>query len=153
MISKPIRERVEVLVRKPTGELLITVNVGDTDPIWYGFPGGGIEPGQSLQEAAIAETGEEVRCTIEPTEVIYEFTTRGYVASAGKKHREEQYAGARTRFVLANLVEEDVVWHTSDDDETEYQWMSVADAHALFVRASATQKSAVERIKVVEQLL
>lgn len=153
MSTKPIRERVEVVIKKPSGKILVTINLGDKDPIWYGFPGGGIEPGQSLQEAAIAESGEEVHCLVEMTEVFYESVTSSYVASENKKHREQQFAGARTRYVLANLLTENVKWHTSDGDETNYTWMSIKDAHELFVRASATQESAVAALKAIEQLL
>jgi 8-oxo-dGTP pyrophosphatase MutT (NUDIX family) len=97
------------------GRVLVTRNrtPGDTGGDWYIFPGGGQEPGETLEAALVREVREETGIEVEPGPLLWvrelnvtphpdwpfdprdhclEFMfSATYVASHGDAHEEDQY--------------------------------------------------------------
>lgn len=133
---KPMRPRVEVIIINPSNQkVLITINAGDRNPVWYGFPGGGVEENQTRDQAVVAEAREEVQCVVRPGRVVAMHVEQGYKSSAAKRYREKMYSGSITEYVLADLVKEHCPADTSDGDETKYQWFTLHEAISLLNRA------------------
>lgn len=128
-MEKTYRKRVEIIIQKQ-GNVLVTINKEPTHT-WYGFPGGGIESDQTLEQAAEAEALEEVKVKIDQIKVVHSLQVDGYKARASRPeiaHRESQFKGTITTYVTANCVKERVVTQASDGDEVEYVWMTPSQA-------------------------
>ena len=104
----PWRERVEVYTRHPqTGNIYGGVWVGDNS---FAVPGGGLDPGETPEQAAIRELAEEtgiqaanpVRLPVAPIDHPWSDKTRAAKAKIGRGH----FAGSRTHFVMADFVKQ-----------------------------------------------
>lgn len=102
----PWRERVEVYTRHPQSGKIYG-GVWDTDKS-FAVPGGGIDPGETPEQAAIRELEEEtgikatnpVRLPIAPVDNKWSDKHRAEKAKVGRGH----FAGTRTHFVLADFL-------------------------------------------------
>ncbi len=87
------------------------------------LPGGGVEEGETLEEAVNREVLEEVGCQIE---IIKEFATTEEFRAKINRRQE-------THFFLARIVGEKGVPQTKQDDEQgiEIEWYKLDDAVSL----------------------
>ena len=67
---------VTAIVTNPTGALLL---VHKTDNNRWALPGGGMDPGESIAQAAVRETKEETGIDVEVTGVVGLYTNPGHV--------------------------------------------------------------------------
>jgi 8-oxo-dGTP pyrophosphatase MutT (NUDIX family) len=64
-------------IRDEGGRILL-LQRGDGDDLW-GFPGGGIEPGERAAEAAVREVREEIGLEVEPVALIGVYSGPEYI--------------------------------------------------------------------------
>jgi 8-oxo-dGTP pyrophosphatase MutT (NUDIX family) len=65
-----VRDAVRVVLADASGQvLLLHMETEDVPGGWWELPGGGIDPGESYQEAAVREIGEETGLVLDPAQV------------------------------------------------------------------------------------
>ncbi len=69
---------VSVVVRDTQGRLLM---IRRTDNNYWSIPGGGVEPGESVREAAIREVAEETGLSCDITGLVGVYSNPGHVAA------------------------------------------------------------------------
>ncbi|HET9648696.1 MAG TPA: NUDIX domain-containing protein [Microlunatus sp.] len=129
--DRPRRQRATVRV------ILIDPNEGrtllfeDSDPgvegsRWWVTPGGGIDPGESLQQAAVREVLEETGCELEEDRLIGPIATRHVVHGYSDQVIEQD----ETFFVVfLDQFDVDTTQHTPDEQFTilGHRWWSHDD--------------------------
>jgi len=109
-IELPYRKRVEVVIIKDYEVLICTHHKhGRT---WQCLPGGGIDNGESIEEAAIKECLEEVGILVSeviiPAGLSIQYDYNEEELLKGKKHnRELEFKGSDTRIVIAKFENPD----------------------------------------------
>lgn len=104
MPAKPLRERAELYGLSADGRLLGS-RYKDTGA--FGVFGGGIDPGETPEQAAIREFNEESgwtasnprRLPVRPLDIIW-----GEPTTAKQRARSKDYSGSRTYYVLADIT-------------------------------------------------
>jgi 8-oxo-dGTP pyrophosphatase MutT (NUDIX family) len=143
-----VRHAARVLVLDPEGRaLLFGARLVDlaTPPgavlYWY-TPGGQVEPGEALRQAAVRELVEEIGLVVDPAALEGPVWLRRAVApllGVPMDHRE-------TYFVLRNVVHEiDVSGQTEIEayEDQPYRWWSAAEIAAsdeIFVPAQLAER-------------
>jgi 8-oxo-dGTP diphosphatase len=103
----------KVFVINPDGKLL-TVRRSETDerrPLQWDFPGGFVEPGEDLMEAAIRETEEEAGISLKDAQLIY---------AMSEAEPEKERSGTWLVFV-AHVADTPEVTLSYEHDE--YRWV------------------------------
>jgi len=123
------RDRVEVIIFN-NNKILQTIipsykgiNTGD----YYGFPGGGIEPGDSQIKTVKKETLEEVGVLVTNIKKIsgippFRYERNDYKWMNNKKR--SGYGGTSTHYFTADLVEEGI----EPNEGLAYEWVSIDTA-------------------------
>lgn len=126
--SLPYRERAEVLIHHK-GNVLITTNHRDDGSIWHGLPGGGIEEGNTPEEAATREALEEVGVAVKNIRHSGEIGVKeGYSARTSKAHRAQMYRGSKTHLIEADYDGRNLEHYGHEDDTAEFTWMTPEEA-------------------------
>jgi len=86
--------------------------------IWE-IPGGAVDPGEDVREAAVREVHEETGLVINPTELCYSSFFDFYNIETGKHKR---------KFVFTILADGDVV---VSHEHNGYQWASLQDVSKM----------------------
>jgi 8-oxo-dGTP pyrophosphatase MutT (NUDIX family) len=143
-----VRQTARVVVLDPDGRVLL-LGARLTDPavppgdvlFWY-TPGGGVEDGESVREAAARELAEEIGLVVDPAALEGPVWLRRHVgpfAGVDVDSRE-------TFFVLRDVVHEvDATGRTELEllGEEPHRWWSVADVAAADVAFAPRELAAV----------
>ena len=64
----PIRNSAKAIIIRRG--MLLAIEARDTEGLWYGLPGGGQNPGETLTEALIRECLEEIGAPVNPGRLV-----------------------------------------------------------------------------------
>jgi 8-oxo-dGTP pyrophosphatase MutT (NUDIX family) len=142
--KRPYRKRVEVLIRdKQTNEVLlikIPPYPGISNRIYYGFPGGGVEEGDSVMKTAKIECLEEVGLEvnnikqIKSKPFIFEWKGMGHREGGKYAERAKKFRGAITLYYTADLVGEDKSLYGNDGDSAKFVFHTIDKAIQIMER-------------------
>ncbi|HZB50685.1 MAG TPA: NUDIX domain-containing protein [Mycobacteriales bacterium] len=129
-VPTPARARptARVLLLDAAGRVLL-MSHGDKDQAWIS-PGGAVEPGESLPEAAVLELAEETGLVVDPADLLGPVLRLRVLWSAG---RGTWYDGDDNFFVLrADPFEVSAAGRTALEQRIigEARWWSAADVRA-----------------------
>ncbi len=125
---KTIRNRVEVLIWHKELKAFLIAKWEKPDGVQYVFPGGGVESGESVEQAAIKEALEEVGVRIKDVSKIHE----GPIKPIPLEDTSSQvlFIGDVTIYVFARYSDRDYSKHNCEGDAMEFDWMSPLEAGA-----------------------
>lgn len=127
------RKRVEILIFNKEGKVLLgKVPESHGKPGFYTFAGGGIEKGQTAEDAVKAEALEELGVAFKRiVNTGRQYTSFGYTASDKHKGREKQFAGSITYMFFAEFNNIDESIYGSEGDRLDRVWASYDEATAM----------------------
>jgi 8-oxo-dGTP pyrophosphatase MutT (NUDIX family) len=117
---------VLVVVHHEGRFLLIQEAEGPNRGKWY-LPAGGIQPGESLIEAAIRETREEAGIDITPKALLW-------MEDEGRVYEKDLWAG-RWRFILRAEPDNPGQTPGKTDDALDARWMTFEEIQKLPLRS------------------
>ena len=124
------RPAVRVIVERGDKILLGKRHIGPNKKLIYLFPGGGIEKGESLEEAAIKEVKEEVGIAVDNVRPI------GHESIYDKVHekpeRAKLYRGSHDIWVCAKYDGKDTSELDSQGDSFPYLWLTLPETIKVF---------------------
>jgi 8-oxo-dGTP pyrophosphatase MutT (NUDIX family) len=92
----------------------------------YDIPGGGVEPGDTLEETVVKECLEEVGMLVNGIEILDAVDIQHHEHSL--PDRAERYSGTHNTYYAAVYVGQDASLHGDDDDTMHYEWLTVLEA-------------------------
>ena len=127
--GKPLRYRAEIMIWRD-GKVLVTSGQHGAYE-WYGLPGGGIDEGESPEEAARREALEEVGVAVRNTRLTGEVHI-GPNPPGLYGARARMYGGVHTTLVRGDFERIDRSLLGIEGDAVQYLWMTPAEAHKVF---------------------
>lgn len=121
-----VRQAVRALIVDGSSRvLLFHADLPDRPPWWYA-PGGGVDPGETDEQALVREVAEETGLVVDITTLGQPVWTREYIFRW--KEQDERHL---ERFFLVRVGEPAVDISGLDPDEAavvrEYRWWTLAD--------------------------
>jgi 8-oxo-dGTP pyrophosphatase MutT (NUDIX family) len=122
----PVRQAVRALIVDSAGRcLLFCAHLEDRSPFWYA-PGGGVEAGETDEDALVREVAEETGLAVEVAALLGPVWSRDYIFRW--QDRDERHL---ERFFLIRIGEHTVDISGLDSDEAaivrEYRWWALPD--------------------------
>ena len=150
MDNRTYRSCVRVLVVNNNKVLLATKTARDSGITYFEFPGGGIEEGETVQEAAVKECLEEVGVMVNNVRDLGVEQT--YEINYIKPERAKLYRGAHDTYVIADFHRKDGSKFDLEDDGMKWQWKTIDEAIRCFKTGpdsqfTPTSIEALERLK------
>lgn len=126
MDNRTYRSCVRVLVVNDGKVLIATKTAKDNGVTYFEFPGGGIEEGETIEEAAIKECLEEVGVLI--NNVCDIGVEQTYDINYLKPERAKMYKGAHDVYVSADYIRKDGSKFDLEDDGMKWEWKTIDTA-------------------------
>ena len=139
------RERAEILIRHPSGKILVT-NHSKYGNTWIGLPGGGIDSGETPEQAAQREALEEVG-----VKVINAKHSGIKESITPNNPKYPNQLKAITHVIFADYDGEDASLHGSEGDAVPFSWVSPEEALKQFEKGA--EKAGMHRVKAVRKLM
>jgi 8-oxo-dGTP pyrophosphatase MutT (NUDIX family) len=126
----PVRQAVRALIVDSSSRvLLFRADLPDRPPWWYA-PGGGVEAGETDEQALVREVAEETGLVVDVDTLLPPVWARDYIFRW--KDKDERHL---ERFFLIRIVEHAVDISGLDADEAavvrEYRWWALGDMAPL----------------------
>jgi 8-oxo-dGTP pyrophosphatase MutT (NUDIX family) len=121
--------------------LLIQEGGGPHRGRWY-LPAGGVQPGESLVEAAIRETREEAGIDITPKAILW-------IEDEGRVYEEDLWAG-RWRFILRAVPDKPGQPPGPTRDALDARWLTFEEIQRLPLRSLEVLSILAEATRVPE---
>ena len=123
-INKPYRERVGVYIFKENKLLVGKIKTSS----WSGYvvPGGGVDPGESLEDAAIRESKEELGVSIKNLKLISTNVKIKY------DKEDKKYCGYNNSFFTADYDKDDTSLFNSEGDGYDKVEITIPELISFF---------------------
>ncbi|NBW41071.1 NUDIX domain-containing protein [bacterium] len=124
-----LRPNVCILLLNREGKLFLGERVDEFNH-WQ-FPQGGVEAGDSPEEAVIRELREELGIGAENLRIIHRLnSTYSYEWDQSRWYGESEFSGQSQTFWLVEFLGEDsdIDLHTSEQEFHQWQWIEPEDA-------------------------
>lgn len=128
--TKGYRHAVRVIVEKEGSILLGSHCNKKGTRLMYLFPGGGVDEGESLEQAAVKEVKEEVGLAIKNIRPIGHETY--YDKKFDKPSRAKLYKGSHDVWLCAKYSSKDTSQLGVKGDSFNYEWMHVEEVVNIF---------------------
>lgn len=150
MDNRKYRSCVRVLVIDDNKILLATNTAKDSGITYFEFPGGGIEEGETVEEAAVKECLEEVGILVNNIRDLGIEQT--YEIKYIKPERAKLYRGAHDTYVTADFSRIDESKFNIETDGMKWEWKTIDEAMHCFKTGPdsqfvSTSVKALERLK------
>ena len=142
MTEEVFRKCASVVLVRPTGEVLLVHKPRKKDA-WQ-LPQGGVEPGETLEEAAVRELQEEagvIAKAVGRSEVVYQYE----FPKSYRRFRPDNVCGQRVHFVFVHCELNDPLVTVDQDEVDAYAWVHPSEL--------ATYIKRQEYREIVEQLV
>lgn len=128
-MAKPnYRKKVEVIVIK---EGKVCVCLPSPGREFYGFPGGGIDPGETLEQAAKRECLEEVGFAVTDVQSL----NAGEVFLSGTKAKKLGFDGSQVFYYMAAYGSDNRSIYNIEGDGRDVEWMDIDKAIQIYSAA------------------
>lgn len=146
---KTFRKTVRVIIVRD-GTVCLSYSPKPANVTLYKFPGGGIEVGQSKEDACITECLEEVGIRIsKPRSLGLVYKIRH---SLKCKQRALLYHGTESEYFVADYVENDNILYNTKGDGDLHTWVPIAKAIRVIMGNLPGDKFNAARIEALETL-
>ncbi len=117
------RKGVSALIINPKGKFLI-VNLNSFEEQFYAIPGGGVEEGESLEEAAYREVKEELGIDAKSLELIGKGETPlQFTFKTPKVKNGVEIIGSERHFFGFKFIGDDNEIKLQEDEVRAYKWV------------------------------
>lgn len=135
--TRPYRSCVRIIIRKGNLVLLGERFYNDNTLMYYEFPGGGIEEGDSIEDTVKKESMEEVGVVVDNVKsldlhFIYDI---GYTNPT----RAKKYRGGEDVWYVADYVRDDHSVHGKEGDALPHIWVDVSKAIGMIKKGPASK--------------
>lgn len=121
------RKGVSALIINPKGEFLI-VNLNSFEEQFYAIPGGGVEEGESLEEAAYREVKEELGIDAKSLELTGKGETPlQFTFKTPKVKNGVEIIGSERHFFGFKFIGDDNEIKLQEDEVRAYKWVPFAE--------------------------
>lgn len=153
--TRTYRKCVRIIIRKGDKVLLGERRYDDGTMMYYEFPGGGIEKGDSLEDTVIKEAMEEVGAVV--TNVSSLDLHYCYDISYTNPSRAKKYRGGEDVWYVCDFVREDHSVHGKEGDALPHIWVDVSEAIDMVRKGPASKYNearlaALEKVKKLNKL-
>ena len=153
--SRVYRDCVRIIIRKGNLVLLGERLYSDNTLMYYEFPGGGIEEGDSVEDTVKKEAMEEVGVVVDNVRSLdLHFV---YDISYTNPVRAKKYRGGEDVWYVADYVKHDHSVHGKEGDALPHVWVDINKAIDLIRKGPASKYNearlaALEKVKKLNKL-
>lgn len=153
--SRVYRDCVRIIIRKGDLVLLGERLYSDNTLMYYEFPGGGIEEGDSVEDTVKKESLEEVGMVVD--NVVSLDLRYTYDISYNNQSRARKYKGGRDEWYVCDFVREDHSVHGKEGDALPYRWVPIDKVIDLIRNGPASKYNearlaALNKVKKLNEL-
>jgi ADP-ribose pyrophosphatase YjhB (NUDIX family) len=117
---------VSVVVPDAQGRLLM---IRRTDNSYWSIPGGGVEPGESVREAAIREVAEETGLACDVTGLVGVYSNPGHVAAYDDGEVRQEFSVCLTGRMTGGEIR-------TSQESSQVSFIDAADLHRYEIHPS-----------------
>lgn len=143
------RKGVSALIINSNNEFLL-VNLISFEERYFAIPGGGLEDGETLEDAVYREVQEELGITANSLELVGKSDLPLQVIFKTPKinKKGEEYAGSERYFFGFKFIGNNNEIKLQEDEVRDYKWVSFADLNKYLLFDNQLNET-VEKIKKI----
>lgn len=144
----PVRVKVDIIITKGKEICLCKFHDSqDHSRTWYGFPGGGVDGDDTLEETARKECLEEVGILVRDIRKLNSTMLLPFVTN--KPERKGKYSYVIKHMFTAKFDRLDKSLYGKDGDAVEYEWVSLEEANNQMVVNGPWGEQGISALKVL----